>query len=63
MQNAHYYGYLALMILNVALGAFNQQLGAGQVPIPPSLTWVVPIVSAVIVALTMLLPKITDAKD
>lgn len=60
MKNYHYAVYAALVILNVALSAFNQQLGAGQVPLPHEWSWIIPILSAVIVAATMLLPKLGD---
>ena len=48
----------ALILLNVALGATAIQLAAGQVPIPEVWAWVVPILQAVIVAATTLLPRV-----
>lgn len=47
----------ALVLLNVALGAFAIQLAAGAVPVPESWAWVVPILLAVVTAATTLLPR------
>lgn len=48
----------ALILLNVALGAFAIQLAAGAVPIPEAWAWVVPILLAVVTAATTLLPRV-----
>jgi hypothetical protein len=47
----------ALILVNIALGAFAIQLAAGKVPIPESWAWTVPILQAVVVAATALLPR------
>lgn len=50
--------YVTLAVLAALLTAFAQQLGAGKVPIPSDWQWVVPILSAGVVALAALLPKV-----
>lgn len=50
--------YGALVVINVALGAFYLELGAGNVPIPEEYRWLTPIVSAAIVALCAMLPRL-----
>ena len=47
----------ALILLNVALGAFAVQLAAGKVPVPETWAWAVPILLAVVTAATALLPR------
>lgn len=54
--------YGGLAVLNLALNALSIQLGAGNVPIPSSLDWTVPILSAVLVGVTTLLPRIGDVE-
>lgn len=50
--------YATLAVLSALLTAFAVQLGAGKVPIPDDWQWVVPILSAGLVAVTSLLPRI-----
>lgn len=50
--------YYALVILNLALGAFAIQLGAGKVPIPAEWQWAVPVLLAVVNGIAMFLPKL-----
>lgn len=47
----------ALLLLNLALGAFAIQLAAGKVPIPEAWAWAVPILQAVVMGATTLLPR------
>lgn len=42
--------YLVLGVLGAALAAFNQELGAGAVPIPAQWLWIGPILGAALVA-------------
>ena len=49
--------YITLVLLNLALGAFALQLGAGKVPIPADWQWTVPIIMAVVTGAGMFLPK------
>lgn len=55
-RNAILYG--GLMVANAVLCQLAIELGAGRVPLPESWQWVVPILSAGLVALTSLLPRI-----
>ena len=52
--------YGALIVANAGLVALSQQLGAGNVPIPVEWQWTVPILGAMLVATTALLPRIGD---
>ena len=58
MSKKHAGAYLALMFVSGALAQFAIELGAGHVPVPIEWRWVVPILSAGIVALTPLLPQV-----
>lgn len=49
--------YGLAIIANYGLTAFAIQLGAGKVPIPDRWEWAVPILSAVVTATLILLPK------
>lgn len=50
--------YAAGCVVNLALTAFAIQLGAGNVPIPTSLIWTVPILTAVVTGLMAFLPRV-----
>ena len=55
--------YGALIVLNAVLTQIAVELGAGRVPLPSGLVWLVPIVVAGLTSLTMLLPRLTDSDD
>ena len=50
--------YSALVVLNAGLTALAAGLMQGQVPIPAEYLWIVPIVVAMLTALTALLPSL-----
>lgn len=49
--------YIAAVVLNYGLTAFAIELGKGNVPIPTQWQWIIPILSAVVTALLMFLPR------
>lgn len=51
--------YMLLGILAAVIAAFGVELGNGNVPIPPDQAWLVPILSAAIVAVTAAIRKVT----
>lgn len=55
--NAALYG--VLILLNIGLTQFAVELGAGHVPVPEAVRWIVPIVTALLTGLGALLPKLT----
>ena len=55
--------YGALIVLNAVFAQLAVELGAGRVPLPAGLVWLVPIVVAGLTSLTMLLPRLTDSGD
>ena len=57
METRHAIAYGALILLNVALSQFGLELAKGNVPVPADILWSVPIVTAVLTALGMLLPR------
>ena len=57
METRHAIAYGALILLNVALSQFGLELAKGNVPVPADILWAVPIVTAVLTALGMLLPR------
>lgn len=61
MTTGAWYGVLA--VVNAVVTQFAVELGAGHVPIAPEWRWVIPIVSAGLVALTALLPRVRLGED
>lgn len=54
------WSYIGLMVVSALVGQFTYELGAGRVPIPEAWWWLVPILSAGLIALTGALPKMGD---
>jgi len=50
--------YVLLAVLQAVATAATIQIAAGQVPVPAQSAWVMPIVSAGLLALAALLPKV-----
>jgi len=59
----HALAYVGLIVLGVMLASFGQQLSSGAVPLPREWSWLVPVLMAGILALTTLLPRVTDLLD
>lgn len=51
--------YTLLGVLAAIITAFGVELGKGNVPLPPDYAWLVPILSAAIVAVTAAIRKVT----
>lgn len=51
-------GYGGLMVLQAMVNQLSIEIGAGRVPIPPAWQWVMPVVSAGLVTLSILLPSV-----
>ena len=58
MQGKDALMYGGLAVLNAILTQFAVELGKGSVPIPAHWAWVIPILGAGLVTLTMLLPRL-----
>lgn len=54
--------YILLTCASAVLSQLAIELGRGTVPIPHGWEWVVPLISAALVALTARLPKIGDGR-
>lgn len=54
------YGLMA--VVNLGLVAFYGQIQAGAVPFPAGWEWLAPVVSAMLVGATALLPRVQDVR-
>lgn len=49
--------YVSLVVLQAVATQLAIEIGAGRVPLPPAWHWVLPVASAGLVTLSMLLPR------
>lgn len=61
-MSKHGWAYAAAIVANYTLPALAQQLQAGALPIPKDWAGLVPVLTAAITALTMLLPQVRRAR-
>lgn len=61
-MNRNHVWYGLAVVLNLGLAQFGIELASGNVPIPQTLTWVVPIAVAMITGLTTLLPALRGSR-